>query len=48
MLFAILVIVALFTHSNAIYNELEWSSCSTASQSPAIEIHSLSVHPMVT
>ena len=43
----LLVIVALVAHTNAVYNTLEWSSCSTATQSPAIRIERLTVTPMV-
>ena len=44
---ALIVIVALVAHTNAVYNTLEWSSCSTAAQSPALRIERLSVLPMV-
>ena len=44
---ALFVIVALVAHTNAVYNTLEWSSCSTATQSPAIRIERLTMVPMV-
>ena len=42
-----LVIVALVAKTNAVYNTLLWSSCSTAAQTPAIKIEELSILPMV-
>ena len=44
----LLVIVALVAHTNAVYNTLEWSSCSTAAQTSAIRIERLTVTPMVS
>ena len=32
------LIVALISQTNAIYTNLEWSSCSTAAQTPALKI----------
>ena len=43
----LLVIVALVAHTNAVYNSLEWSSCSTGAQSPAFKIIKLTMLPMV-
>ena len=44
---AFIVIVALVAHSNAIYTALEWSSCSTAAQTPALRLERLTMLPMV-
>ena len=41
------ILTVLASKAFGIYNTLEWSSCSTASQIPAIKIHNLSMLPMV-
>ena len=42
-----LVLVLCASQISAAYNTLGWSSCSTATQTPAIKIDRLSVLPMV-
>ena len=41
------VIVAFVTYTNAVYNTLEWASCSTVAQIPAVRFERLSMLPMV-
>jgi hypothetical protein len=45
--FLIFTFAVLIANTNAVYNKLSWSSCSTASQVPAIKIERLSMNPMV-
>ena len=42
------ILTVLASKAFGIYNTLEWSSCSTASQIPAIKIQKLSMLPMVS
>ena len=44
---AAFMIVAFISQTNAVYNTLEWSSCSTAAQTPALRIERLTMLPMV-